>query len=135
MTTNEVTDFIKLNGFTHSNNLLIWWHPIHPQVCISDADLYVRPDEVFNKVEQALIKSGFKPLYSLNSSAHNGQLGQVIAGPVNATPQQFTFTSGKIDTSSWGSDWGGAVIRPLSRCDCGAEKCKTTHAHWCSTRS
>ncbi len=34
----------------------------------------------------------------------------------------------------FGRVFDATVIEEKPKCDCGAEKCKTTHADWCSTK-
>ena len=51
-----------------------------------------------------------QPLWPIESDGEDGWVMKPLTGP------------GAEDASQ------------LVRCDCGAEKCKTTHANWCSTR-
>jgi len=49
---------------------------------------------------------------------------KVVIGGQEVEMEYFVTGPGQFDYS---------YPKP-SACDCGAEKCRTTHAHWCSTR-
>jgi len=113
MKANELIIFLTQNNWIYNANISIWEYP-STSAWFSTTDLYYDPDSCYKFA-----------LDQINSVKTTGQVGPLRA--INDLAQKYFKAMLAKDPSGAEPD-----IKP--KCDCGAIKCNTTHATWCSTK-
>lgn len=117
----EVRDFLKMNSWTLQHGAWIL-HNGTTGWTIDDRYVDTNPDECYNDAYKHM------------------QIGNYfILSPSKASlpPQTITFRAGGLTTSPAQISMDRAyalrdqAAAAFNKCECGAAKCNTTHAHWC----
>lgn len=142
----EVRQFLSDNSWSLGQNIggpLAWTHPFVMLQMIEDSFVDYDPEDAFEIALRSMDLIGFPsrnvPLSGLLHNVvvrvrSNGMAQAVTPLPLKSpSPTRAAFMANVPPAYLGVPVVASFTATPFkSKCDCGADKCKTTHSHWCS---